>query len=206
MGKLKYLVVHCSDTPLRPTSLDDLARWHKGAKKNSNGTYTFLGRTYTETQLKNAVLILPSGKRIQATKTKGNGWSRMGYADMINHEGKLINVTPYNFDDTIDPWEISYGAVGVNDIARHVMLVGGWHINGIKNGKNADGTFMEPEELYNEKQIQQLVDYIKIQKMQQPDIIVCGHNELDGILKNKNNPRTCPNFDVQKFLVKHNLK
>jgi hypothetical protein len=207
MGKLTYLVIHCSDTPLREITLDDLTRWHKGAKKNKDGSYTFMDKYYTLDQLKKLVLQLPSGKKVPADKTNGNGWSRLGYADMINPDGKLINVTPYDFDEKIDAWEITYGAAGgVNSIGRHVMLHGGWHTNGIKNGKNADGSYMEPDELYTDEQLNALVDYIKIQKMQCPDILVCGHNELDGILKNKANPRTCPNFDVQKFLVKHNLK
>ncbi len=206
--ELKYLVIHCSDTPPdMAVTTDTLAKWHMGARKNRDGSYNFLGRTYSLETLKTVDLILPSGKRIKANRTIGNGWSRLGYADMITRvNSKIINVTPHNYDGVVDDFEISYGASGVNDVARHLMLVGGWSVDKLnKTGKDSNGIYLPPEETYTEDQLKMLEDYIKMNQLQKPDIIVCGHNELNKILGNNLNPRTCPNFDVQLWLTNKGL-
>ena len=60
MGKkIQYLVIHTSDTPYdREVTPDDITLWHLGACKQSNGTYKFLGKTYTLSELKKQYLTL----------------------------------------------------------------------------------------------------------------------------------------------------
>lgn len=58
MVKMQYLVVHTTDTPFnRAVTPDDIDMWHKGARPNKNGTYTFLGKTYkSKSELANQFL------------------------------------------------------------------------------------------------------------------------------------------------------
>ena len=194
---MKFLVIHTTDTPYnREITPDDICIWHLGPKKNNYGTYTYLGRIVYKQDLENIYLILPSGKRIKALDSPGRGWKQVGYSDMINRKGELINLVPYTFDDTIDSFEITNGATGYNSNSRHIVLAGGWSKDGkIKNGKNSDGSYMEPEELYTKEQIDTLIQYLKAQREIVPSVEIVGHNNLSQ--------KTCPNFDVKKFIQKH---
>lgn len=202
MKKLIYLVIHTSDTPYdRNVTPDDITKWHLGAKKNSDGTYTFLGKKYTKSELDKQYLTLPSGKKLQASKTVGNGWRVSGYSDMITRNGELINLNPYTFDEYVDNWEITNGVSGKNDVARHVCLIGGWSKDGkIKNG-HIDGDLKKPyfkiTDLYTDQQIKTLIDYINMQREIVPNIKVVGHNDLSK--------KTCPNFNVAEFLKDYDL-
>jgi hypothetical protein len=203
MGKLTYLVIHTSDTPFnREVTPDDIAMWHLGALKNSDGTYTYLGKKITKKVLDTEYLTLPSGKKIKANQTVGRGWSVTGYADMIQRNGKLINLNPYDFDEKIDQWEVTNGVAGKNSVSRNIVLVGGWSADGkIKNG-HVNGDMKKPylniKDLYTTEQIQSLVDYVNMQLEVQPDLIVCGHNQLST--------KTCPNFWVPDFIKEYNIK
>lgn len=54
----------------------------------------------------------------------GNGWDKAGYNDVIERDGTLVNLIPYDDDEFVDPWEIANGVKGKNRIARHVCLIG----------------------------------------------------------------------------------
>lgn len=197
--KLKYLVIHTADTPYdRDIIEDDIVLWHMGACKNSNGTYTFKGKTLQKSELTKAVLKLPSGKTITADKTNGRGWTKPGYSDFVKRNGMIVNIMPYNWDDNVDPWEVTNGVAGKNSVSRHICLAGGWSKDGtIKNGQTKNG-YMKIEDLYTEAQIKSLVYWLKKQLEHYPDIIVCGHNQLAS--------KTCPNFNVNEFLDKYGIK
>lgn len=194
---MKYLVIHTTDTPFdREITPDDIYMWHLGPKNNSDGTYTYLGRIISKKDLENVYLILPSGKKVKALDTPGRGWKQVGYSDMINRKGELINLVPYTFDDVIDSFEVTNGATGYNSNSRHIVLAGGWSKDGkVKNGKNSDGYYMEPLELYTKEQINTLIQYLKAQREIVPSVEIVGHNNLSQ--------KTCPNFDVKEFLRKH---
>jgi hypothetical protein len=193
--KLQYLIVHTTDTPYdRELTPDDIAAWHMGALKTTGVTYTFKGKSYTEEQLKNEYLTLPSGKKIPVLKTSGRGWTRCGYSDMIQRSGKIVNIHPYTFDDTITEWEMTNGATNYNQISRHVVLVGGWKKDGTKIFNRP---FPLPEELYSPEQIESLKSYIKAQKQIVRDITIIGHNDVAA--------KTCPNFDVKLFVSTNSL-
>lgn len=200
MAKMLNLVIHTADVPYdRTVTPDDLAQWHLGALKNADGTYTFLSKKVTKAQLDKMVLNLPSGKSIPANKTNGRGWSQVGYSDMINQQGKVINLVPYTFDDVIDSSEVTNGATGYNSNSRHVVLVGGWSKDGkIKNGKNPNGTYMKAEELYTKEALDALEAYIRMQLEIVPNLKIMGHNNCAS--------KTCPNFDVSVFLKERGIK
>lgn len=189
--KMKNLVIHTTDTPYdREVTPDDIYLWHMGAKYNGDGTYNYLGHKINKSQIENLYLPLPSGKRVKVLSTNGRGWSQVGYSDMIDRKGNLINLVPYSFDDVIDSFEVTNGASGYNSNSRHIVLAGGWS----KDGKTKSGIF-EPEEIYTKEQIDALKKYIRIQREMVPSVKIIGHNEISQ--------KTCPNFDVQKFIKNH---
>lgn len=192
MAKMKYLVVHCTDTPYnRNVSKDDIKQWHLLPAKNADGTYTYKGIKY------NSIESLPdekiAGLDIKKYAGNGRGWKKCGYADMIDRTGKLINITPYNFDDVIDSAEVTNGAAGYNSESRHVVLAGGWS----KDGKNKTGKGLTYKDLYTEEQLDTLEKYIRMQIEIVPDVIVCGHCNLAS--------KSCPNFDVKQFCIDRNI-
>lgn len=200
---MKYLVIHCTASPLSDSVTPDfIAKLHIGPKLNSNGTYVFKSKIYTAKQMQGKDIRLPSGTRIKALSTQGRGWRQVGYSDMINSRGQLINLVPYSFDDVVNSYEVTNGAAGYNSVSRHVVLVGGYvQKNGIwiKNGKDpVTKEYMPPEEIYTEDQLRTLRAYIEMQLRMVPSLIVVGHNQLT-------NQKTCPNFDVRKYLQREGL-
>lgn len=191
---LLNLVIHVTDTPFgRVVTKDDLFFWHCFPRLNSNGTVTYKGKTYKNVQaLPDEYYIINNQKLSIKKHTSGRGWSIEGYSDLIETNGKLTNINPYNPNQFVDNWEVTNGVAGHNSKSRHVVLAGGWTKDGRKAGK------FEPEEIFSPEQIQQLIDYIKMMKEMWPGIKIVGHYELD-------NRKTCPNFDVPKFLKQHNL-
>lgn len=195
MTKLKYLVIHCTDSPYnREITPDDIYGWHIGKKKNSDGTYLYKGKKYTIEQLRKMKFEYPSGITKHVSETTGRGWKQVGYSDLIQRSGKLINLVPYTFDDIVDSYEVTNGAAGYNSVSRHVVLAGGWCKDGkIKNGIDPiTKKFFEPSVLYTKEQIDTLKLYIDIQLHIVPTLIIVGHNKLAT--------KTCPNFDVNLFL------
>ena len=81
--KMKFLVVHCSDTPAnRNVTPDDIFTWHLGPLDNGNGTFTFLGnKAVSKADLIKAKIKLHSGAFIDANSVRGRGWSKPGYSD-----------------------------------------------------------------------------------------------------------------------------
>ena len=117
----------------------------------------------------------------------GRGWDRYGYADIIEPDGDIINITPYDEDDFVDSNEITWGAVGVNSISRHIALAGGIHPDGRKNGQ------WPFEEIYTDEQFVMLSAYYNQTVKDNPDIKIVGHYEIP------NAGKTCPNFNVADF-------
>lgn len=195
MGKLRYLFVHAASTPFgRDLTPDDIDLWHLGAKNHGDGTMTYLGKRQPIEKLEGLYLKLPSGKEVLVTKTNGRGWKSRGYADLLKQSGELVNLTPYDFDDQITSMELTNGARGYNSNARHIVLPGGYLQNGELPTKE---NLAKPEELYNDKVLKGLVDYLKMQKELVPGIQIKGHNEVAK--------KSCPGFDVQEFIHKHNI-
>lgn len=110
----------------------------------------------------------------------GRGWKQVGYSDMIHLDGGVENLVPYNEDDVVDPWEITNGVAGKNNVSRHVVYVGG------VDGNN------QPKDTRTEEQKEALARYVKEFRRQHPEARIVGHNELAA--------KACPSFDVRKWL------
>lgn len=115
-------------------------------------------------------------KDIEQWHLKERGWSRVGYSDLIQLDGTIVNLIEFDQDDTVDPWEISNGASGYNSISRHVVYAGG--------GKGVDTRTLE--------QRKALEVYVKYNLLRFPNIKVIGHNQVST--------KQCPSFDVPKWL------
>lgn len=113
---------------------------------------------------------------IEKWHLKERGWSKVGYSDLIQLDGRLVNFIDYNQDDTVDPWEISNGATGYNAISRHIVYSGGG------GGKDTR----------TEAQKKSLEAYVKFMILRYPSIKVVGHNQLAS--------KSCPSFNVPKWL------
>lgn len=192
---LTKLIIHVTDTPFgRNVTPDDILFWHKFPCKNSNGTITYLGKTYPNVNSVPNDSYNINGQDIFVRKNLiGRGWTVTGYSDLIQIDGELKNLNPYDFNNIVDPWEITNGAAGVNSVSRHVVLAGG--------GSNIDtkrkNVIMSVTEVLNEKQIETLIEYIRMQRELVPNINIAGHNEFST--------KTCPNFNVKKFLIDYKV-
>lgn len=175
MSELKILCIHATATAeCREVTSDEIRQWHLGPKDLSNGTVRYMGKIYsTRSKLPNKFI---GGKSIKTLK--GNGWSKLGYTDMIHLDGSLENLTPYDQDDNVEAWELTYGAAGINGITRHIVYVG---------GKSKDRK--EDKDTRTWKQKEALEIYAKFAILRHPSIKVGGHNQFTD-------KKACPCFHV----------
>ncbi len=116
----------------------------------------------------------------RSPKPLGRGWSRVGYTDLIQLDGKLVNLTSFNQDQIIQNHEMTWGAKGINGVSRHVVYAGGCD------------TYMNPKDTRTLDQKQSLEAYVKYMVLRHPHIKVVGHNQFAA--------KACPSFDVPKWL------
>ncbi len=126
----------------------------------------------------------PEGREVTAADIErwhlgGRGWSRVGYSDLIDLHGRLINLVPFNSDGQIDVWEISNGARGINGVSRHVVYAGGCD------------RAMKPEDTRTPEQKTALADYVRYMVRRHPGIQVAGHYHFSS--------KACPSFKVEDW-------
>ena len=112
---------------------------------------------------------------------KGRGWKQVGYSDLIHLRGTVENLVPYDGDNIVQPREVTNGAVGTNQKARHVCYVGGMS----KDMKKAKDT-RTPE------QLEAMKAYVLNTIAKHPQIKVAGHYQFDS-------HKACPSFDVRSW-------
>ncbi len=113
-------------------------------------------------------------------KPQGRGWSRVGYSMLIQMDGTIVHLHPFDNDDFIDAYEITNGAKGINSVSRHIVYSGGLD----KNMRPKDTrTYEQKNAMY-----QIVHNYVK----RYPWIKAIGHNEIAN--------KACPCFDVPKWL------
>lgn len=115
------------------------------------------------------------------TSKEGRNWSRPGYSDIIELDGRLVNVWKYDNDEFVTSWETSNGMLGAfNKNARHICYVGGCDLEG------------KTKDTRNEAQLATMEKYIKQTIANYPNIVVIGHHAIQ--LKG------CPSFNVPDYL------
>jgi len=178
MGKLKFLCIHCSDTPpSMEVTADLLHQWHLGPLDLDGGGVRYLGHNYKSRKDLPGDII----GGVKVADLRGRGWSRLGYSVMIHRDGRREIITPYNGDDVITSDEMTWGVAGINSIARHVVLVG---------GKGPLSGFLNH---FTEEQDIDLFAFCKLTILHHPDIIIAGHNQFAD--------KSCPGFSVYDWLM-----
>ena len=122
----------------------------------------------------------------------GRGWKQVGYSDMIYIDGSLINLTPFNQDNTVDPWEVTNGAKGMNSKSRHVVYVGGLRYDyDSPIDEDTDMPGFMAADTRNEAQKYALEIYYKYMILRHPQILIAGHYDFSF--------KSCPCFSVSNF-------
>ena len=127
-------------------------------------------------------------------KPIGRGWDKVGYSDMIHLNGSIENLTPYNFDNNVDVWEVTNGVSGINMVSRHSVYVGGLDIAEEFMDVPEDEVGIEhmiPSDTRTPEQKYALEIYVKYMILRHPNILVCGHDQFAN--------KACPSFDVPKW-------
>jgi hypothetical protein len=118
-----------------------------------------------------------------APKPRGNGWKKVGYADLIGLNGQLDNLVDYNYDPWVDSSEVTNGARGYNSVSRHICYVGG-----VNKGRTHAMDTRTPQ------QKETLEVYVKYMIKRHSDIKIVGHNFF-------NPNKACPAFDVRMWCI-----
>jgi hypothetical protein len=179
MSTLKYLVIHCTSTPGgRSVSSTEIEQWHLGPCPQKDGSYIYKGKSYP------SLSALPPDKigAVSITKLTGRGWTRVGYRDMIHINGTLQNLAPYKDDAIIEPWELTNGVAGINNVSAHIVYVGGM-----------DAKMKKAEDTRTPAQLAIMEAYVKKLISLVPGIEVAGHYQFDK-------KKACPSFDVPVWL------
>ena len=144
----------------------------------------------------------PSGRHVDAedivrwhkssVEMGGRGWSRVGYSDMIYLDGTLVNLTPFNQDNKVDPWEMTWGAKGMNSRSRHMVYVGGLEYDYETPLDEDDKPGFMAADTRTDQQLHAMEIYVKYMILRHPDIKVAGHNQFAA--------KACPSFNVPKWL------
>jgi N-acetylmuramoyl-L-alanine amidase len=121
----------------------------------------------------------------------GRGWKKVGYSDMIYIDGSLINLSPFNQDNIVDPLEITNGAKGMNSRSRHLVYVGGLRIDYDAPLDEDDSPGYMAADTRNEKQKYAMEIYYKYMILRHPQILIAGHYDFSY--------KACPSFNVAKF-------
>lgn len=111
----------------------------------------------------------------------GRGWGQVGYTDMVHLDGSIERLVSNNEDAEVDPWEVTNGVKGYNDVSRHVVYVG---------GVARDGT--TPRDTRTAAQRRAMERYVREFHRVFPTVRIVGHNELSA--------KACPSFDVKRWL------
>ena len=114
----------------------------------------------------------------------GNGWAKPGYSDLFHLDGSISNMTPFNTDNKVDPWEISFGAAGQNSHSRHICYIGGLREEVIDE-------HWEPADTRTDAQLYAMEVYVRYMILRHPNIKIAGHNQFSK--------KTCPGFSVPKW-------
>jgi len=186
MAELKILCLHCSETnPNFRLSKDDLDQWHMGPRDLVDDNDIVIGVRYKGKDYPSRAALPHEYLGMRPIQDLyGRGWDRLGYSDLIHRNGTIENLTPYNYDDWVDPKEMTWGVSGINSFTRHVCLEGG------KNVDNESRIFKFPE-VFTDAQFTALTSYVNQFLKDHPGDKIAGHYMFSS--------KTCPNFSIIDF-------
>lgn len=113
-----------------------------------------------------------------APKEKGGrGWKKAGYRDVIELDGKIVNLHKYDNDSIVQVSEITNGTYGYNRISANVCYIGGM-----------DSTYTYAKNTLTPQQDSALKLYVLTFVKLFPNSYVAGHNQFAY--------KKCPSFCV----------
>ncbi|MBQ0029401.1 MAG: N-acetylmuramoyl-L-alanine amidase [Bacteroidales bacterium] len=112
----------------------------------------------------------------------GRGWKQVGYTDMFHLDGRVERLVKNNEDANVDSWEITNGAIGYNQISRHIVYVGGCDAMDVSRARDTR----------TPAQKESLKRYVLNFHKRFPKVKIIGHNQVAN--------KACPSFDVPKWL------
>ncbi len=136
-------------------------------------TATPKGREVTQDQIRHWHLDPPPA---------GRGWKQVGYTDLFHLDGSVERLVKNNEDDSVDAWEITNGATGINSISRHIVYAGGLSLNA-----------KLPEDTRTALQLESMRNYVLKFAADHPHILIAGHNQFAN--------KACPSFNVPQWLL-----
>jgi N-acetylmuramoyl-L-alanine amidase len=178
------LFIHCAATPEGRNDKADNIILGQMLPNKTNGC-VFMGKNTTIDKVIGQQIPLTGGGfyTIKGRELSGRGWSRPGYSDVIELDGKIVNIHRYNNDNQIHEWEQTWGVHGstlLNRNARHVCVIG---------GMSAD--LKQVKDTRTDGQKKSLEDYVLSALDDNPLLIIAGHNEVQH--------KGCPSFDVREW-------
>jgi len=113
----------------------------------------------------------------------GRGWKQVGYTDLFHLDGTVERLVGNNEDANVDPWEVTNGARGYNQISRHIVYAG---------GVNADDRekALDTRTVYQKEAMRR---YVLDFHRRFPTVRIVGHRELNAA-------KACPSFNVGAWL------
>lgn len=118
-----------------------------------------------------------------SSKSKGGrGWRKAGYEQVVRRDGTVDVLYKNDGDEFVDSFEITNGARGYNSRSKSICLIGGTASDG-----SADLEL-------NAEMHDALIGIVKDTISDNPDILIGGHYNFSDY-------KTCPNFDVEKWLL-----
>lgn len=127
----------------------------------------------------------PEGKDYTVEQIKNwftaRGWKHPGYREITHLDGRISVLQDYNFNSTIENFEITNGARGWNGETIHLCYIGGVEKDDVTKPKD---TRTKDQKRSLEAQV---LRYIYLY----PWIQVMGHYQVSN--------KACPSFDVQEW-------
>ena len=117
---------------------------------------------------------------LRAIAKGGRGWTRPGYSAIVELDGTVVTLRPYDEDAIVEDHEITWGAVGINHKSIHVCYVGGVDVKGIPKDTRTNAQKLALEVIVK--------DWIR----KWPWIKIIGHYDVAR--------KACPSFPVAKWL------
>lgn len=118
----------------------------------------------------------------------GRGWRQVGYTYLIRLDGTVEQLVENNGDNYVDPWEITNGARGFNNVTLHIVYAGGCEKDRPKGMK-----WFPTKDTRTPEQLKSMEKLVKDLLEQHPKSKLLGHNDVAN--------KSCPSFNVKEWAL-----
>jgi len=121
-------------------------------------------------------------------KEGGRGWKQVGYTHLIHLDGKVEQLVSNNGNDVVDPWEVTNGAAGYNNVTLHIVYAGG-----LAKNRPAGMTQFPPKDTRTKEQLKAMETLVIELLTKHRKAILLGHNDVAN--------KACPSFKVRDWAL-----